>query len=48
MTFERIGGMDTREVLLPKMLRAVGYVSGIFGKWDLGSQKRYLAAGPWI
>jgi arylsulfatase A-like enzyme len=42
VSFERIGGMDTREVLLPKMLREVGYVSGIFGKWDLGSLKRYL------
>ncbi len=42
VSFERIGGMDTREILLPKMLREVGYVSGIFGKWDLGSLKRYL------
>ena len=35
-TFERIGGMDTREVLLPRMLKAAGYTSGIFGKWHLG------------
>jgi len=42
VTFERIGGMDTREVLLPKMLDEAGYVSGIFGKWDLGSLERYL------
>ena len=41
-TFERIGGMDTREVLLPRVLKAAGYVSGIFGKWDLGVHRRYL------
>ncbi len=34
VTFERIGGMDTREILLPKMLRQAGYVSGIYGKWE--------------
>jgi arylsulfatase A-like enzyme len=42
VTFERIGGMDTREILLPQMLREAGYVSGIYGKWDLGSLKRFL------
>lgn len=42
VTFERIGGMDTREVLIPKLLQANRYVSGIFGKWDLGSLKRFL------
>jgi arylsulfatase A-like enzyme len=42
VTFERIGGMDTREVLLPKLLRPAGYVSGIYGKWDLGVHQRYL------
>ncbi len=42
VTFERIGGMDTREILLPRMLHEAGYASGIFGKWDLGSLKRYL------
>lgn len=42
VTFERIGGMDTREVLLPEMLKAAGYTSGIFGKWDLGVHRRYL------
>ncbi|MBC8325532.1 MAG: sulfatase-like hydrolase/transferase [Verrucomicrobia subdivision 3 bacterium] len=41
-TFERISGMDTREVLLPAVLKKVGYTSGIFGKWDLGVHKRYL------
>ncbi len=42
VTFERIGGMDTREVLLPAMLKRAGYVCGIFGKWDLGMQRRFL------
>lgn len=42
VTFERIGGMDTREILLPQMLQSHGYVSGIFGKWDLGVSKRFL------
>lgn len=36
VTFERIAGMDTREILLPALLKQQGYVSGIFGKWDLG------------
>jgi arylsulfatase A-like enzyme len=42
VSFERIGGMDRREILLPAMLRKAGYVSGIFGKWDLGTLQRYL------
>jgi arylsulfatase A-like enzyme len=42
VTFERIGGMDTREVLLPRMLKRGGYVSGIYGKWDLGVHRRFL------
>ena len=42
VTFERIGGMDTREVLLPRMLKPGGYTSGIYGKWDLGSLQRFL------
>ena len=41
-TFERIGGMDMREVLLPRVLKSAGYVSGIFGKWDLGVHRRFL------
>ncbi len=41
-SFERIGGMDTREILLPKMLKESGYRSGIFGKWDLGVHRRFL------
>lgn len=41
-TFERIGGMDTRERLLPALLKPAGYTSGIFGKWDLGIHRRFL------
>ncbi len=41
-SFERIGGMDTREVQLPRVLKTAGYTSGIFGKWDLGVHKRFL------
>ena len=37
VTFERIGGMDAREVLLPQILKSAGFRSGIYGKWDLGS-----------
>ena len=39
---ERILGMDTREVLLSQVLSEVGYATGMFGKWDLGSLNRYL------
>jgi arylsulfatase A-like enzyme len=42
VSFERIGGMDTREVLLPKLLKAGGYTCGIYGKWDLGVHRRFL------
>jgi arylsulfatase A len=42
VTWERIGGMDTREILLPQMLQQAGYYSGIFGKWDLGMHRRFL------
>lgn len=42
VTWERIGGMDRREIILPKMLKSAGYTSGIYGKWDLGALKRYL------
>ena len=42
VTFERIGGMDEREVLLAEVLQQAGYRCGIFGKWDLGSLRRYL------
>ena len=39
---ERILGMDTREVLLSEVLADAGYATGVFGKWDLGSLKRFL------
>lgn len=42
VTFERIGGMDSREKILPEVLSSAGYVSGIYGKWDLGTLKRFL------
>jgi len=42
VSWERIGGMDTREVLIPRVLKQAGYVSGIFGKWDLGQLHRFL------
>lgn len=42
VTFERIGGMDEREVILPAVLRPAGYKSGIYGKWDLGALRRML------
>lgn len=41
VSFERIGGMDLRERLLPQLLPEK-YASGIYGKWDLGSLKRFL------
>ncbi len=42
VSFERIGGMDTREVLLPEFPKEGSYRCGIYGKWDLGSLKRFL------
>lgn len=39
---ERILGMDTREVLLSEVLSKAGYATGVFGKWDLGSLRRFL------
>lgn len=42
VTFERIGGMDLRETILPQYLKPRGYRSGIYGKWDLGTLKRFL------
>ena len=31
VTFERVGGMDSREKMLPEVLSSVGYVSGNYG-----------------
>jgi arylsulfatase A-like enzyme len=42
VSWEMIGGMDTREVLIPRVLKKAGYTSGIFGKWDLGQLHRFL------
>ncbi len=42
VTFERIGGMDLREKLLPEYLKSAGYRTAIYGKWDLGSLQRFL------
>ncbi|MDF1754311.1 MAG: sulfatase-like hydrolase/transferase [Verrucomicrobiales bacterium] len=41
-TFERIGGMDEREKIIPQFLKPAGYRSAIYGKWDLGTLKRFL------
>ena len=42
VSWEQIGGMDEREVMLPEMLKPAGYRSGVFGKWDLGQLRRFL------
>jgi len=42
VTFECIGGMNTRKVLPPQILKLTKYQAGICGKWDLGSLKRFL------
>lgn len=42
VSWEMIGGMDAREVLIPRVLKKAGYISGIFGKWDLGQLHRFL------
>jgi len=42
VSWEQVGGMDTREVLIPRVLAQAGYASGIFGKWDLGQLHRFL------
>lgn len=42
VSWEMVGGMDTREVLIPRVLRQAGYHCGIFGKWDLGQLHRFL------
>ncbi len=39
---ERILGLDTREVLISQVLKQAGYATAVFGKWDLGSLRRFL------
>jgi len=41
VSFERIGGMDLREITIPQLLPDT-YKSAIYGKWDLGTLKRFL------
>lgn len=41
VTFERIGGMDLQEKIIPALLPE-SYASAIYGKWDLGTLKRFL------
>ncbi|MBI1374948.1 MAG: sulfatase-like hydrolase/transferase [Phycisphaera sp.] len=42
VSFERIGGMDLKEVLISDVMSRAGYRCGIVGKWDLGSLQRFL------
>ncbi len=42
VTLERIIGMDTREVMIPQLLKQAGYRTAVFGKWDGGSLQRFL------
>ncbi len=39
---EMILGLDPAEPTIGDHLRAVGYVNGIVGKWDMGQARRYL------
>ncbi|MDF1656733.1 MAG: sulfatase-like hydrolase/transferase [Verrucomicrobiales bacterium] len=41
VSFERIGGMDLRERIIPTLIPD-HYTSAIYGKWDLGTLKRFL------
>ena len=41
-SWEMVGGMDDREVLIARVLKQAGYACGIFGKWDLGQLRRFL------
>lgn len=41
VSFERIGGMDLREKVIPQLLPG-SYKSAIYGKWDLGTLQRFL------
>lgn len=31
------GGLDPREILLPELLKRIGYTTALFGKWHLGT-----------
>ncbi|MFP6873405.1 MAG: sulfatase-like hydrolase/transferase [Verrucomicrobiales bacterium] len=42
VTWEWIGGMDQREIMIPKMLKPAGFKSAVYGKWDLGALRQYL------
>lgn len=41
VSFERIGGMDLQEKIIPALLPD-DYASAIYGKWDLGTLRRFL------
>ena len=41
-TWEWIGGMDQREVMIPAILKPLGFKSAVYGKWDLGALRKYL------
>ena len=42
VTWEWIGGMDRREVMIPAILKPLGFKSAVYGKWDLGALRKYL------
>ncbi len=42
VTFERVAGLDEREILISQVLKQAGYATGVFGKWDSGMQRRFL------